>query len=661
MHGRVQINPRGFGFLKPEPSDDPAQPERPTAFITPPDLNPFLDGDVVSATLVEGEPGRFTATHLGLVSRSRTELIGTVTFHGGRPHLRTDRDVANTDWPFRHGEGTELTEGAYVVATIVGHELSLARTVAVDVDQGLERCIVRHGLRATFPEEVVAEAAAKSREVLADLEAGAGADAGAGSGARAGESRWPARLGPRRDLRKLPTVTIDAASTRDIDDALAVIPAGADGALRVLVSIADVDAFVPEGSALDREAYARATSVYLAGRVVPMLPESISSQAASLIQGADRLALTAELRIDPEGVVTSVDLYESVIRSTARLTYDAVAELLATGHAAEVPAEVVPTLRWLRTAAARLSAVRASRGGVELHREEAYIALDEATRAPTSISARADTEAHRLIERLMVAANEAVAGWLVARGLPGVYRVHDEPEPERVAALAEYAHNFGIEAGFGPRLSLRGLAAFEAQVRGAAAAPAIRTVLGKALGPARYTSAPGLHFGLGAPLYLHFTSPIRRYADLAVHRVVKRYVQGERAMRAGDEAFAALGEHLNVQARRATKAEAERHRMLVARYFAGRVGEAIDGNVVAVKPFGLVVQMRGTGATGTIALDALKDGPYRPDAAMHALVGPGRRYAIGDPIRAVISATSEALGRVDLVPLAPLAPLEGAG
>jgi ribonuclease R len=394
-----------------------------------------------------------------------------------------------------------------------------------------------------------------------------------------------------------------------------------------------------------------------------MLPEALSSHAASLLQGADRLAITAELRIDPEGAVTSVDLYESVIRSRARLTYDAVAELLARGGCPGVSDEVVPTLRWLRTAAARLSAVRAARGGVELDREEAYIALDEDTREPIAITPRPDTDAHRIVERLMVAANEAVAGWLVARGLPGVFRVHDEPTEAQVRALDRFAHNAGVEAGFGPRLTLRGLAAFEAQFRGASIAPAIRTVLGKALGPARYTASPGLHFGLGAPLYLHFTSPIRRYADLAVHRVVKRYLRGERGQRAGDEALGDLSQKLDERARRAAKAEAERHRMLVARYFAGRVGQAVDGNVVAIKPFGVIVQMAGMGATGSIAMDALPDGPYRADAAAHTLVGGKRRYSIGDPVRAVVAGASEELGRVELVPASDgtLAPPPGRG
>lgn len=637
VRGRISVNPRGFGFLNIEAAPEKAGgPGRPgwaalgsaTAFITPPDLNPFLDGDVVDAVVVEAEPGRFSASQLALVQRDRAELFGTVVSHAKRPHLRVDRLVSNTDWPFKPGSADDLPEGAAVVAVIEGAAVVPARVVASGADLGIERCLARNGVRAVFAGEVLEASRAAVAAVSVERELARG----------------------RRDLRDVITVTIDAPVTTDIDDAVSVLPAGPDGALRVLVSIADVDAFVPEGSPLDLEARARGTSVYLAGRVIPMLPDAISSEAASLLPGVDRLAITVELRIDPEGGIRSIDLHESVIRSHARLSYDAVEEFLTTGRSAGIPEAARPVVRWLRTAAARLSTVRAARGGVELDREEAYVTLDAETREPTGVSPRSDTGAHRLIERLMVAANEAVASWLVARGLPCVFRVHDEPTEDRIRALEQFAHNFGVEAGFGARLSPLGLAAFEAQYRGSELAPGIRTVLGKALGPARYTAAGGLHFGLGAPLYLHFTSPIRRYADLAVHRVVKRYLQGHRDPRVDSEALASLAHHLNARARSAAKAETERHRMLVARLFASRVGEEIEGNIVSIKPFGLVVQMVESGATGTIALEALPGGPYRIDVAAQALVGASRRYGVGEPIRAAIAATNEELGRVDLVP-----------
>jgi len=416
----------------------------------------------------------------------------------------------------------------------------------------------------------------------------------------------------------------------------------------VLVSIADVDAYVPAGSAVDQEARLRGTSVYLAGRVLHMLPEVLAGDAASLKQGVERPALTAELRIDPEGRVTAVDIYTSLLRSHARLTYDAVAELFTTGASKDIPEGVVSTLRWLRTAAARLSAVRGSRGGVELGRDEAYVSFDPATREPIRVEARGDNEAHRLVERLMVAANEAVAEWLVARGLPGVFRVHDAPEPDRVAILDRFAHNLGIEAGFGPVLTPRGLAAFEAQFRDTVVAPALQSVLGRTLGPARYTVHPSPHFGLAAPLYLHFTSPIRRYADLLVHRILKRYLAGDRGQLAGDPALEAQAQEINRFAAQATKAENERHRMIVARWFAGRIGEKAKGHIIAVKPFGLVVQIIGTGATGTVALEALPDGPYRVEDEGFAAVGPKRRFVMGEPLEVVVAGANEELGRVDL-------------
>ncbi len=617
--GRISVHPRGFGFLNVEsPDGDTA------AFVAPPDLNPFLDGDLVAASVTADASGRTSATGLALVERRRTELFGAVTTRGRRRFLRVDRLVANTDWPFEDGSAEDLTEGAFVVTALRGAQIVPVRVVPPGADLGLERCVVRHGIRGTFPPAVL-EAAERSARAPLDV--------------------------PRRDLREVPTVTIDAPTTTDIDDALSVIPPGPDGALRVLVSIADVDAFVREGSPIDVEARLRGTSVYLAGRVLPMLPEVLSGDAASLREGVERPALTAELRIDPEGRVTSVDLYESLIRSHARLTYDAVAELFSAGASEGVPAAVVPTLRWLRTAAARLSSVRAARGGVELGRDEAYVSFDPATREPTGIAPRGENEAHRLVERLMVAANEAVATWLVDRGLPGVFRVHDRPDPDRVAMLERFAHNFGVEAGFGPELSPRGLAAFETQLRGTAVAPAIRTVLGKMLGPARYTVHPSPHFGLAAPLYLHFTSPIRRYADLAVHRLVRRYLAGDRSLAAGDPSLEALAQEVNRAAYVATKAEAERLRMVVARWFSGKVGERVSGNIVAVKPFGLVVQMKGTGATGTVAMDALPGGPYRVEPGGHAAASEGRRYVVGEPIEVTIAGANEELGRVDLAPV----------
>ncbi len=615
--GRVGVHPRGFGFVQFEADGALA-----SAFVAPPELNAFLAGDTVHATVEESAPGRLSATKLELVERPRRELFGVVVTRAGRAFLRVDREVANTDWAFVDG-AKPPAEGTFLVGAIEGDRVRPIRVVSA-ADASLERVVVRHELRAEYPEAVLAEA-------------------------KAAVERGPAPLSHRRDLRAIPTVTIDAQSTRDIDDALAVLPAAPDGALRLLVSIADVDALVPEGSALDREARTRGTSVYLAGRVIPMVPPALSEDALSLLPGVDRPTMTAELRIDPEGRVTAIDVYPSLIRSWARLDYDGVAAFLDRGESGAIPEEVRDTVRWLRTAAARIAVTRAARGGVSLARDEAYITLDAETREPTALSSRITTTAHVLVERLMVAANEAVAAWLVDRGLPGVFRVHDAPDARSVAELARYAHNFGVEPGFGPSLSPLGLAAFEAQLATTTIADAMRSVLARVLGPARYTVHPSIHFGLAAPRYLHFTSPIRRYADLAVHRIVKAFLAGRRDLHAGDVALEELAVHLNDRALRADKAERERLRMLAARLFASRIGEAFAGNVVNVQPFGLIVQLAGTAVTGTVATDALPGGPWTHDHARHALVSDAGAWSIGDPIEVELVATNEDLGRIDLV------------
>ena len=250
----------------------------------------------------------------------------------------------------------------------------------------------------------------------------------------------------------------------------------------------------------------------------------------------------------------------------------------------------------------------------------------------------------------MVAANEAVAGWLHQRGLPALYRVHDAPEPDRVRSLAAFAANFGFETAFGPQLTPRALAAFEDQFRTARAAPAIRTVVQKTLGPARYSARPAPHFGLGAPLYLHFTSPIRRYPDLAVHRIVKRHLRGARDQQAEDPALEALAADLNELAFRAAKAEDERLRVLAARLFAGRVGERFEGNVISVKPFGLILQLSGTGVTGLVPVESLPGEGHRIHPETLELVAEGgrHRFAVGSALAVEVRGADEAQGRIEL-------------
>ncbi len=626
VKGRVSLHPRGFGFLRAEPDTDADREVPSSIFLAPPELSGFLAGDLVEGTLVEESDGRFSATGLRLLERPRDRLFGTVE-RAGRRHsgggpakygLRPDPEVANEAWPL---DGVaDLEPGTAVVAEIDGRRA--VRPKAVPQDRlAMTRIMARWSLRGDHPPAIITAA-----------------------------RRAKTRKAPRLDLREVPTLTMDAPVTRDLDDALAVLPVQRDGAIRVLVSIADVDTLVPPGGELDLEARARGTSVYLPDRVIPMLPKELSEERSSLLPGAERATLTVELRVDPEGRVRAVDLQETVIRSDARVSYEEAAAFLDEGREEAVPEQLRSTLRWLRTAAGRLSAVRAGRGGLQLVREEALLTFDPGTREPTAIEARSETSAHRLVERLMVAANEAVAGWLNQRGLPALYRVHDAPDPDRVRELAAFAANFGFETAFGPQLTPRALAAFEDQFSTARAAPAIRTVVQKTLGPARYTARPGPHFGLAAPLYLHFTSPIRRYADLIVHRIVKQHLRGARDQQAEDPALESLAANLNELAFRAAKAESERLRVLAARLFAGRTGERFEGNVISVKPFGLLVQLTGMGVTGLVPVEDLPGDGHRIHPETLELVASGgrHRFAVGLALAVEVRGADEAQGRIEL-------------
>lgn len=595
MQGKISVHPRGFGFVTPAAPTGDGDAQSEAAFVPPPELNRFLADDVVTCD-VEVNGTKRTARNLQLVERARTRLFGTVVKRTNKTWLRGDPLVANTDWPLE-GDAAVVAEGALVLARIDG-ERAVAFKAVTGLDAELERLLARHDLAGEHAPDVVAAAA---------------------------NAPMP-NVTSRRDLRGVVTVTIDGPSTKDIDDALLAFPPDEEGALRIVVAIADVSSVVEENSVLDRDARARATSVYLPGRVYPMLPRALSEVALSLNEGEDRPALTAELRIDVEGRVTSVDVHEAMIRSTARLTYDDVTRFLDHDDRDAVPAATHETLRLLRAASARLSQARNERGGKDVEREEISVRLDEQG-APTGLEVRKSDVSHVLVERLMVAANEAVARFLVERGLPGVYRVHEPPTLERTRALADAAEALGVVAGFSTHapLSPKALAAFDRQIHGTKHESAVESALRRLLGPARYTTTPSMHFGLAAPLYLHFTSPIRRYADLAVHRILRRWLRGERNIPLHNDALEAMCAIVNDKSHRAARAESERERVLVARYFAKKIGERVRGVVVGNKPQGALVQIEG---------------------ALALLPGDARK--LGEALDVVIASVDDELGRIDV-------------
>jgi ribonuclease R len=615
VEGRLSLHHRGFGFLQVAAGV--------RHFVPPPQLEGYLEGDLCRGTLAIDRQGRSSVRSLELLERKRQFLIGRARKADKGWTLELDPELGRGLWTLQEGK-CKLSEGSWTLARMRrGRELR-ARQVYLDKSSpelDIARVVARMDLPLEFPKAV--------REEARKLDV------------RIGE----AHLRNRRDLRFITTITVDAPSTRDIDDAISVLPADDRGGLRILVSIADVAEFVSPGSALDKEARARATSVYLTGRVLPMYPFELSDQALSLLPGEDRLTLTAELRIDPEGQITAVDIYESIIRSVARVTYSEAYEILR-GRARHEIQAVDEAFRWFRTALARLDLQRRRRGGYENPHVEPKIELDDEGEA-TDIVAREQNAAHRMIERFMVAANEAVAAWMLARGLPTLYRQHAPPSPERVRDLIRFARNFGVEAGFNENESLSptALAAFVEQARGADWGPAFFSVLTRSLGKARYGPQPIGHFGLASSAYLHFTSPIRRYADGLVHRNVKAYLRGQRAGFHDD--LQSLSDQILECELRASRAERAHQRYVWARYMASRVNEVFDGHIVGVQPFGLFVQLLRSRVEGLLPIEALGAGRLEFDEATLTLRGPQRIYEIGQALRVRVYEVDLAAGEID--------------
>jgi ribonuclease R len=558
--GTLRVNPRGFAFIDPPGIGD-------GWFVAAKMLGRLLDGDRVQAKVIAGTDRVVAVT---LLERARTRVDGLVAADGHT--VRIDPGV---------GAGTYRSDAALTPDTVVsfapdGERALEVRAIGSLTDPATVATFLhdRYQLPTGYSDEVSAAAGTVT------LTAGAGS--------------------MRRDLRDQLVITIDDDSTQDLDDALAAT-VDADGSIRVWVHIADVAEVVTAGSVLDAAARACPTSVYLPQQVRHMLPPSLGAELLSLHPGVDRNTLCAELRISPEGQLCSVDVYEATIRSRSRLSYITTQRILD-GADTDTADEIVNLVRVLRAAAGRLDIVRSARGGADALRFE-----------QDNGSSGADRDAHQLIERLMVAANEAVASWLAARGLPCLWRVHAAPGREAAVELEQVAAGFGVFARFGDPVTPTALAAVVGQVpdgpRGAAFFDALLGLLGRA----SYTTVRAQHFGLGSSGYTHFTSPLRRYPDLLIHRVVKSYLHGERDTALLGTGLAEAAEIANLVFRRAT--QAERAATLAAGLRALKPRQRLQATAVRRQRGGTLVRLDAhPGVTGIV------DGDIAPGARLQVRV-----------------------------------------
>ena len=450
----------------------------------------------------------------------------------------------------------------------------------------------------------------------------------------------------RKDLRGMPLVTIDGADARDFDDAVFAVPRR--NGWRLVVAIADVAHYVKTGSALDREARERGNSVYLPDRVVPMLPEKLSNGICSLVPREDRLAMVCDMRVSRQGRVTGHEFHEAVIRSHARLTYTEVGRFLEGGRL-QVEDDVAASLGALHDVYGALKSRRDERGALDLDTRETSIELDDGG-MPTAIEPVERNDAHRLIEEAMIAANVAAASHLESRkdgtdgSPPPVYRVHEPPAPEKIEALALALRLVGERL---PNTSPTPaeLSAVLARARQKSSWPSWiwEILVLRSLAQARYEPRRLGHFGLALSTYAHFTSPIRRYADLLIHRMLK----GERLSLDDLDAAAA---HISMTERRAEDAERAVDAWLKCVYVEGHIGGTFSGTVASVVEFGLFVELDGLFVQGLLHISKLGSEYYHyaPESMTLVAERSGARFALGDRLEIVIEEVSVATGRIDL-------------
>ena len=606
--GRLQTNERGFGFVDVGEKEDVFLPAREAARA--------LDGDLVRVRL-HHRGGRTEGELLEVLERQRRELVGTYQLAGDvalvRPH------DTNLPGPVRVPPTQLAREGDVVRVRLAapGGEDGLRGEVMGslgrpgDPSQTVLGLALARGFDDHFPAEVMDEAARIPVWVSSE----------------------EARDEGRRDLRALDLVTIDGADARDFDDAVWAEPVA--GGTRLLVAIADVSHYVRRGTALDAEALHRGTSVYLPDRVLPMLPERLSNGICSLRPNEDRLCLVADMEFDARARRRRAQLYPAVMRSKARCTYDEVQAVLD-GEPVLERVHFRELFRRLAALAAALRRMREKRGALDFDLPETRVVLDAGGR-PVRMERRERKDSHRLVEECMLAANEAVAAFFQGEGVPAVYRFHGQPDEAKLEAFAELARAHGLSVPGGRQPSSLQLNRFIQALEGKPEQRALNQVLLRSMMQAVYSPDEVGHYGLAADEYLHFTSPIRRYPDLLVHRLLRAHWQ-----RAGRERSAAelAREGAGLRAMAARASERERAAMQVERdvtsFYAallmeGRVGEAFPATVSGVADFGAFVELDEEHVEGLVRAESLGR-RIRLDQRLHALVlGDGRRVRIGQP------------------------------
>jgi ribonuclease R len=618
--GSVQAHRDGFGFLIPDAGGK-------DVFLSPRQMRSLMNGDRVLVRVIgldyKGRPEGVVAEVIERVSRS---VVGRLHTERGVSYVIPDNPRVQQDLLIPADDLGGARHGQMVVAEMVqppgNRTLPVGKITEILGEHlapgmEIEAAIRAHGLPNEWPDAVEREAAAIPDTVQPEQYAG------------------------REDLRELPLMTIDGADARDFDDA--VYARREKKGWTLWVAIADVSAYVKPDSPLDKEALKRGNSVYFPQRVIPMLPEKLSNGLCSLNPDVERLCMVCEMRVMPDGEIAKSRFFEGVMRSHARLIYEDVADMLDApdGEKARARPAVLPHLQTLNEVFEALFAARVKRGAIDFESTETRIVFSDERKIDCIVPVKRN-RAHRLIEECMVAANVEAAKFVEKAKLPTLYRVHEDPDPIKIATLREFLALKGLSLGGGPKPKAGDFAKVLRDAKPRPDIGLIQTVLLRTLMQARYSPVNVGHFGLALTHYAHFTSPIRRYPDLLLHRALKHATLKRGLLRRVPKGFIytqenmeAFGTHCSMTERRADEATREVTTWLKCEYMSHRVGEEFDGIVASVAPFGLFVELSGLYVDGLVHVSTLKNDYYEYDERAYRLNGSrsGMSYGLGDRLR----------------------------
>jgi ribonuclease R len=624
--GTVQGHADGFGFLVPDAGGD-------DVFLSPREMHKVLHGDRAAVKVVGVDRrGRAEGEIVEVLARANREIVGRLHEERGVWFVEAENRRINQDLLIPPAERGNAKPGEVVVVEIVqqpsagGEAIARVKEVlgsATDAGIEIEIALRKHELPFEFSKAASRQAKRLPQEVR------------------------PADRKGRLDLTALPLVTIDGETAKDFDDAVYCEPDGRGW--RLIVAIADVSHYVHDGDALDADARERGTSVYFPRRVIPMLPEELSNELCSLKPDVDRLCMTCDMRIDAKGAVKRYSFHPAVMHSRARLTYTRVWEWLSDPKAAKTreAKKLLPHLANLYALYKVLAAARARRGAIDFETVELALEFDENGKILRIVPAPRN-DAHKLIEECMLAANVCAADFLAEHEQPALYRIHEGPPPDKLASLREFLAGSALSLGGGDEPTAKDYFRLIESIRDRPDYALLQTVLLRSLSQAQYSPDNVGHFGLAYDAYAHFTSPIRRYPDLLVHRCIKAALAGKRYTPKG-MTWQELGVHTSMTERRADDASRDVLQWLKCHYMQDKIGEVYTGTISGVASFGIFVTLDGLNIDGLVHVTELPRDYFHFDQVRHALIGErgGRVFQLAGRVSVRVARVDLERARID--------------